>query len=284
MHMLRNDDPGFESFGEIYFSVVFPGVIKGWHLHRRMTLNYAVPVGLIKLVLYDDRESSSTRGELMEVFSGEDNFFRVNAPAAKPELLVQALGERYEIVNTDIKKWTVGTPIQGPLDALETLMRQHRFEAYDVAEVVVRLAPAVGSVVDNRDIPDICLQHMLAVMLLYRTVSFAMAHDEARMKDEVVLRERRKVRYVADPELTASLPVRVAIVEVTLRNGMRHSERVDAVRGTPRNPMGRDEVVAKARDLIGPVLHDARSDTLIDKLLALETLGDVRDLRPLLQN
>jgi len=218
------------------------------------------------------------------VFSGEDNFFRVNAPDAKPELLVHALGERYEIVNTDIKKWTVGTPIQGPLDALETLMRQHRFEAYDVAEVVVRLAPAVGSVVDNRDIPDICLQHMLAVMLLYRTVSFAMAHDEARMKDEVVLRERRKVRYVADPELTASLPVRVAIVEVTLRNGMRHSERVDAVRGTPRNPMGRDEVVAKARDLIGPVLHDARSDTLIDKLLALETLGDVRDLRPLLQN
>jgi len=80
MHMLRNDDPGFESFGEIYFSFVFPGVIKGWHLHRRMTLNYAVPVGLIKLVLYDDREGSSTRGELMEVFSGEDNYCLVRIP------------------------------------------------------------------------------------------------------------------------------------------------------------------------------------------------------------
>src|SRR4029078_7209132 len=70
-----------------------------------------------------------------DVFSGEDNFFRVNAPDAKPELLVAALGERYEIVNTDIKKWTVGTPIQGPLDALESLMRRHRFEASDVAEI-----------------------------------------------------------------------------------------------------------------------------------------------------
>ena len=219
-----------------------------------------------------------------DVFSGEDNFFRVNAPAGKPELLIAALGERYEIANTDIKKWTVGTPIQGPLDALESLMRQHRFDANDVAEVVVRLAPAVGSVVDNRDIPDICLQHMLAIMLLYRTVSFNMAHDEVRMKDPVVLRERSKVRYVADAELTKALPVRVAIVEVTLRNGMRHSERVDAVRGTPRNPMSRDEVVAKARDLIAPVLHDGRTDTLIGKLLALETLGDVRDLRPLLRN
>lgn len=80
MHMMRADDPAFEGFGEIYFSVVYPGVIKGWHLHRAMTLNYAVVSGSIKLVLYDERESSPTRGELMELFIGEANYARVTIP------------------------------------------------------------------------------------------------------------------------------------------------------------------------------------------------------------
>jgi dTDP-4-dehydrorhamnose 3,5-epimerase len=80
MHMLRADDPHFEKFGEIYFSLVYPGVIKGWHLHKRMTLNYAVIVGMIKLVLYDDREESPTRGELTEQFMGESNYVLVEIP------------------------------------------------------------------------------------------------------------------------------------------------------------------------------------------------------------
>lgn len=80
MHMLRVDDPHFEKFGEIYFSVVYPGVIKAWHLHREMTLNYAVVHGTIKLVLYDDRSESPTRGELMELFIGEDNYMLVKIP------------------------------------------------------------------------------------------------------------------------------------------------------------------------------------------------------------
>ena len=80
MHMLRRDDPHFERFGEIYFSVAYPGVIKGWHLHARMTLNYAAIVGMVKLVLYDDREHSPTRGELMEFFIGESNYALVTIP------------------------------------------------------------------------------------------------------------------------------------------------------------------------------------------------------------
>ena len=80
MHMLRCDAPHFEKFGEVYFSVAYPGVIKGWHLHKRMTLNYAVITGMIKLVLHDSREGSSTRGELMELFIGEDNYCLVKIP------------------------------------------------------------------------------------------------------------------------------------------------------------------------------------------------------------
>lgn len=79
-HMLRSDDQIFEKFGEIYFSIVYPEVIKGWHLHEKMTLNYAVIQGMIKLVLYDDREDSPTRENLMELFIGEENYCLVKIP------------------------------------------------------------------------------------------------------------------------------------------------------------------------------------------------------------
>ena len=78
--MLRADDPGFEEFGEIYFSLVYPGVIKGWHRHTRMTLNYAVPVGMVKLACFDDRADSPTHGTLQEVHLGELNYALVTIP------------------------------------------------------------------------------------------------------------------------------------------------------------------------------------------------------------
>lgn len=74
MHMLRVDSPLFSKFGEIYFSVVNPGVVKAWKRHKLMTLHYAVPIGNIKVVIYDDRKNSKTRGEVQEVFMGEDNY------------------------------------------------------------------------------------------------------------------------------------------------------------------------------------------------------------------
>ena len=80
MHMMRSDAPYFEEFGEIYFSFVHFGVIKGWHIHKKMVLNYAVPVGKIKVVLYDDREESSTRGEIMEIFTGPENYQLIRIP------------------------------------------------------------------------------------------------------------------------------------------------------------------------------------------------------------
>jgi 2-methylcitrate dehydratase PrpD len=218
-----------------------------------------------------------------DVLSGADNFFQVNAPKGDPAVLVRELGERFEIVNTDIKKWTVGTPIQAPLDAIENIRRKRPFDAGDVNEVVVRLAPSVGAVVDNRDMPDICLQHMVAVMLIDGTASFHAAHDKPRMQDASVLRERRKIRYVPDDSLTPLLPARVAVVEITLADGLRLTDRVEAVRGTVRNPMPRAEVVDKARDLLAPVLGAATTGRLIDTVLALETVQDVRTLRPLLQ-
>jgi dTDP-4-dehydrorhamnose 3,5-epimerase len=81
MHMLRADDAHFIAFGEIYFSWINPGIVKAWHLHERMVLNYAVPVGVIKLVLFDDRAESPTRGEIQELYLGRDNYCLVTIPA-----------------------------------------------------------------------------------------------------------------------------------------------------------------------------------------------------------
>ena len=218
-----------------------------------------------------------------DIFSGDDNFFLAYAPNADRAKLVDKLGERYEITQTDIKKWTVGSPIQGPLDAIELIRGKRPFEVDQVERVVVRLEPSVANVVDNRDIPDLCLQHMVAVMLLDKTASFKAAHDTARMKDAAVLRQRAKVQLIGDGALKQFLPVRVAIVELTLNDGTTLTQRVEAVRGTPRNPMSKVEVVDKCRDLIAPVLGAKKALRLIDTVFALESMGGIRKLRPLLQ-
>jgi 2-methylcitrate dehydratase PrpD len=224
-----------------------------------------------------------------DIFSGPDNFFEAYAPRengvikADPTQLVEKLGERYEITRTNIKKWAVGSPIQAPLDAFAGFFKQRTFTADDVRKVVVRIASDEANTVSNRDMPDICLEYMVAVMLLDKTASFRSAHDKARMKDPAVLRQRAKVEVVADPRIDARRPKREAIVEVTLADGTRMSEWVRDVRGTAENPMTREEVVAKARDLISPVLGATASAALIEKVLAIENVKDVRELRPALR-
>jgi len=218
-----------------------------------------------------------------DIMAGSDNFLMAFNPKSNPEGLIDKLGERYEVTRTNIKKWTVGSPIQAPLDALEAIRKKHPFEAVQVQKVVVRMGTNDANTVNNREMPDISLQHMVAVMLLDKTASFAAAHDKPRMQDAAVLRQRAKVQLTADEALDKLHPARVSIVEVTLADGSKLSERVEAVRGTAQNPMTRDEVVSKARDLMSPALGAAKSAKLIQTILALETVNDVRELRPLLQ-
>jgi 2-methylcitrate dehydratase PrpD len=199
-----------------------------------------------------------------DIFSGPDNFLLAHGRSADAAVLADKLGE-------------------AALDALEILLQRRPFTPGDVRKVVVRLGTRSASVVNNRDIPDICLQHMVAVMLIDRTVSFDAAHDVARMRDAAVLRERAKVELVGDAELEARAPRREAIVEVTLADGTQLNEHVKAVRGTSDNPMPRAEVVAKCRDLITPVLGAAKCAALIERVLALESVANIRDLRDLLQ-
>ena len=218
-----------------------------------------------------------------DIMAGADNFLMAFNPKSDAGGLIDKLGERYEVTRTNIKKWTVGSPIQAPLDALEAMRKKHPFEADQVQKVVVRMGTNDANTVNNREMPDISLQHMMAVMLLDKTASFAAAHDKPRMQDASVLRQRAKVQLIADEALDKLHPARVSIVEVTLADGTKLTELVEAVRGTAENPMTREEVVAKARDLMSPFLGAAKSASLIQKILALESVQDVRELRPLLQ-
>jgi 2-methylcitrate dehydratase PrpD len=220
---------------------------------------------------------------LDDIFSGTDNYFLAYAPNAKTEELVSGLGERYEVARTNIKKWTVGSPIQAPLDCLYNILKKHTVNTDDVKSIVVRLANTEARVVDNREMPDICLQHMVSVMLLDKTATFQAAHDKARMTDPAVLRVRAKVKLIPSEELERMEPARQGIVEITMNDGTVYSEHVTDVRGTVDNPMTREEVVQKCRDLVEPVLGKAQCTTLIDKVLGLEKVKDIRELRPVLQ-
>ena len=218
-----------------------------------------------------------------DVFSGKDSYLEAYAPSADPAILTAKLGEEYEIARTTIKKWTVGGPAQAALDALDAILKRRPLEPNQVKQIVVKLGPRMGSVVNNREMPDVNVQHMLAVMLIDKTASFAAAHDKPRMQDPAVLLQRAKVQLVFDPSIEPDIEARQAIVEVTLNDGTNLREHIQAVRGTPANPMTRAEIVSKARDLIGPVLGPANATKLIDGIANVESMKNIRDLRPLLQ-
>jgi 2-methylcitrate dehydratase PrpD len=218
-----------------------------------------------------------------DVFSGADNFLMAWAPKADPAGLIDKLGERFEVMQTNIKKWTVGSPIQAPLDALVNIRKRHPFEADQVQKVVIRVATSEAKTVNNREMPDISMQHMVAVMLTDKTASFASAHDKPRMQEAGILRQKAKVQLIPDEALEKEYPKRESIVEVTLNDGTKLTERVDAVRGTIDNPMTREEVVEKSRDLMTPKLGAAVAARLIETILKIENVKNVRDLRPLLQ-
>ncbi len=217
-----------------------------------------------------------------DVISGRDNFLLANAPQAKPELLVQQLGERYEVVGTNLKRWTVGSPIQAPLDAMEALLKRTSIDPEQVEEVLVRSAP--GSVVDNSDPPDINIQYAMALMLVDRKATFRSIHDKPRMHDPTITRLREKVRLEAPTRPGSNgRGERLPLLEVALKDGRRFTQDTGPVLGTIENRMTQQQLDAKCRDLMAPVLGASQTGRLIESIFALENTKDLRGLRPLLQ-
>ena len=217
-----------------------------------------------------------------DIFAGERNFFVAYGRKPNIKELVRELGSTYEIMNTNIKRWSVGSPIQAPLDSLLDLIVAHQIKAADVEKLVVRVAHQGANTVDNRHMPDICMQHMCAVMLLDSTVTFKSSHDEKRMRDPKVLALRKRIELYGDDALSKVMPSRQGVVEITLKDGRKLRHHTKAVRGTSDNPMTRKEVDTKSYDLLAPILGPSRARKLCDTVWALDKLQDVRKLRALL--
>ncbi len=215
-----------------------------------------------------------------DVFSGDRNFYYVFSPEAdpNPEKLTHRLGTTYEIMNTSVKKWPVGGPILAPLDAVDNLMRGHAFEAADVEKVVVKMRPNRVSIANDRTMPDINLQHMVAVLLLDGNVTFKASHDFARLRDPETLRLKKRVELVGAAELANDKTDWNAKVEIRLRDGRKLEHHTAAARGNNFNPMTREEEDAKALDLLAPVLGRKRAQAVIATVWNIEKLKDARVL------
>jgi 2-methylcitrate dehydratase PrpD len=218
-----------------------------------------------------------------DVFSGERDFFFTFSPEADREALVRELGTDFEIMRGGIKRWPVGGPIQGPLHVLRDLVRDHGLTAGAVEKLTARMPDKELEIVNNREMPDICVQHLLAVMLLDGNVTFASAHDFARMRDPEVLALRERIQVIGDPDLTDADRRWRCVMEVALADGRTLRHETMAAKGSYENPLSREEEEEKALDLVVPVLGQPRSAELLAQLWNFEAIGDVRILRPLYQ-
>jgi 2-methylcitrate dehydratase PrpD len=219
-----------------------------------------------------------------DFLSGTKNLFTtIGGERPLPSELTAELGNRFEIMNTSIKKWTVGSPLQSVLDGVAVLLKDPAVRADKVKRVVVDMPADRLHIVDNRSIPDICLQHLVAMMIVDGGVTFNSIHDVARMRDPKVLAVRKLVDAVPNQELVSAVPARQSIVKIETTDGRMLSHRTYEVRGTPGNPMDADEVAAKALDLMVPILGIVRANELIATVYKLDSFGPVSGLRRLLQ-
>lgn len=220
---------------------------------------------------------------MADVFEGEKNFLGAYSPSPHPDRLVEGLGSSYEIMATSIKRFPVGAPIQAATEALLLIKERHDLRPESIERVVVRLPVDGAETVNNRQMPDINLQYIIAVILLDGNLSFEAAHDYRRMKEKRLVKMKERVDLLPDQSLSQAQIPRQGIVEVTTQDGETYKEHVVSARGTPDNPMSTEEVEKKAMHLMAPVLGEGQAQELIDKISKLESLATARELGSLLK-
>ena len=217
-----------------------------------------------------------------DIFSGERDFFFTFAPEEIDRgEMIRGLGVNYEILRAGIKRWPVGGPIQGPMHVLRDLILQHGIKAADVEKIIAHMPDKELEIVNNRASPDISVQHLLAVMLIDGNITFKSAHDFRRMRDPRVLKVRKCIEALGDPNLTDAQRRWRCVMEVNLKDGRVLHHQTMAAKGSFENPLTPEEENAKALDLIVPVLGKRKADALLDALWNFDKIGDVRILRKL---
>ena len=217
-----------------------------------------------------------------DVLDGEHNALQALSREPRPEEMVAGLGSRFFITETAIKVFSVGYPIQAPLDAFLTLRRQHALTLDNVGRIVARLPEDGARVVDNRAMPDVNLQYVMAVALIDGTLSFDASHSYERMRDPQVQAVKQRIELVADRTLMDPAAPRSGRVDVTLRDGRTVSHFTQHAPGTKENPLDTAGVTAKARDLMSPVIGVRRAEAVIELVSGIEQLHSVRELASLL--
>jgi 2-methylcitrate dehydratase PrpD len=216
-----------------------------------------------------------------DTLEGERGFFQAFREFIEPEKLVANLGRVYEIENTSIKRWAVGYPIQAPLDAVSNIIERHGVTGDNVERVTITIDDQGARTVNQRKMASINIQHLVAIMLLDGEITFASAHDEKRVSDPAVLKMRKRIELQGNAALGRTRTTQ-AIVEIVTRDGQRARHHTKAVLGTAANPMSREQVAAKSRDLLVPVIGARRAESLIKTVWEIESVADVRKLRRLL--
>ena len=217
-----------------------------------------------------------------DVLEGEHNVLQALSADPRPEEMVAGLGSRFFVTETAIKPYSVGYPIQAALDAFFALQRQHGLRVEDVARITVRLPRDGAGVVNDRSMPDVNCQHMIAVALMDGAVTFASTHDYGRMSDPATLAVKERVTLIADPDLMNPAAPRSGKVTATLQDGRTVEHFTPHAYGTKENPMSTDDVNAKALSLLEPALGRERAEAVIQRVNDLERLGNVRELIPYL--
>ena len=216
-----------------------------------------------------------------DVLDGTHNLFIALSTHPQPAEMLEGLGSRFFVTESAIKTFSVGYPIQSPLDALLTLRKQHGLTPDNVTSIVVKIPTDAAGIVGDSAMVDVNCQHLVAVALVKGGVSFADSHDVALMHDSKILAQRAKITVVPDQALMDPAAPRGAIVEVTMTSGQKLEHFTRFPPGTKENPLTTEAVSAKARDLMKPVLGADKTEKLIERITRLETVADVRQLRPL---
>jgi 2-methylcitrate dehydratase PrpD len=217
-----------------------------------------------------------------DVLDGTHNLFIALSTDPKPEAMLEGLGNRFYVTETAIKTFSVGYPIQSPLDAILTLRRKFGLTPDNVRSILVKLPTDATGIVGKSAMPDVNCPHLVAVALVKGAVSFVDSHDQALMHDPKILEQRAKVTVTGEAALMDPAAPRGAIVEVTLTDGRKVDHFTKFPPGTKENPLSTEAVSAKARDLIAPVLGSDKTEKLIQQINKLETIDDIRVLRSLL--
>jgi 2-methylcitrate dehydratase PrpD len=213
----------------------------------------------------------------LTVFEGEENVLRAFSDRPHPDEIDKELGSRYEILDTSIKKYPGGQPMQATLEGYFRLVKEHGIKGQEqIQKIVVRLPDSQARTINDRHMPDVNCQYLLSVAMIDGKIDFENSHDFERMRDPQVLELKKRVQIVADAELTKRHPaVRSAIVEITTFDGRHFDILIDRLPGAPYNPLSTEEVEEKFLSLSHGVLGDSRAHSVVQATRALENLPEV---------